>query len=381
MSDISDLQVGFFVRTDQANKGGGDLVQATGYTRALRKRGVAARLISKGDELKGLRLLHVFNLDRPWDCLPLVRQARRLRCTIVLSPIAHPRAHVRRYQAERSFWWEQLLVRSGVGGDFSERLKALARSVGSSNAAVGVEAVRRSVGSARCELWALSAGCQLLSQAEQKELLEQGLAFEGKATELVRNGVDLAAGDLPMEPAEITEFIRQNPRYGVVGGRIEPRKNQLEVVRLASGLGIPLIFAGQLNHRHRQYCRDFKRSVAGQAQMLYAGGVSREVFAQLLKHAQLHVSASLFEVSPLVDLEARALGCRVVATRASLGTEFLDDYAELCDPWSADSIKTAIAKAWTAQEPAPPMPVPSWDDTADPLLKLYRAAMAAESHG
>lgn len=367
------MQVGFYVRTDQSTKPGGDLVQAKAYMAALVRRGCVVRLIDHEDQMTGLEVLHVFNLDRPWDCLPLARRARARGCTVVLSSIAHPRASVRRYQAERSFRWERLLARVGLGG-FSERLKAVARGATTRNRAVIVVAARHGIKGAARELWALASGVQLLSAAEREELARQGFSCTGKAAVVVRNGVDPAPAAGEFRDAALASFIRQHARFAVSGGRIEPRKNPLAVLRAAADLSIPLVFAGHLNERHRGYCREFLRAVAACPTAYYAGGVAREEFGRLLRAAHVHVSASLFEVSPLVDLEARALGCTVVATRESLGTEFLDAHAELCDPWSDDSIRAALERVWAQTERAPAMSVPSWDAAGEPLLELYRAA-------
>ena len=371
------MRVGLFVRTDQATKPGGDLVQAESYANALRRAGTQAQVIGRAQELPSLDILHVFNYDRPWDCLPLARRAKELGCTVVLSPIAHPRESVRRYQAQRSFWWERLLSRAGAPAGLSERLKAVARGATTRSPGVLAAALGSGLPAAASELWALSTGIQLLSLAERGELERQGCAFAGKVAVLIRNGIDPAGQGSGLSSEQLVRFIGIHPRYAVVGGRVEPRKNQIEVLRAAQSLGIPIVFVGHLNHRHGGYCREFLQAVGEYESACYAGGLPRAEFAQVLRQAHVHVSASLFEVSPLVDLEALACGCRVVATRASLGTEYLDDQAELCDPWSSDSIRGALQRTWTRPERGTPMAVPAWEDTAAPLLELYHAARAA----
>lgn len=370
------MKIGLFVRTDQLAKPGGDVIQAQGYVRALRAQGVEAAVVGGIPDLAGLDVLHVFNVDRPWDCLALVQMAHRRGITIVLSSIAHPREALLRYQATRSFWWERGLLGLGLGADSSERLKALARAISSRNLKAAGMALRLAAPEAKRRLWSLTSGIQLLSHAEYGELRKQGFDFTGRAAVVVRNGVSPATVEQAAPDPALATFVVKHPRFAVVGGRIEPRKNQLEVLEIVAELGIPTVFAGAENRRHRGYCDKFRRQILGNERMLYLGNVSRGGFARLLQLAHMHVSASLFEVSPLVDLEARALGRRVVATASSFGVEFLDAGATICDPWDRASIRAAIDTAWTAQEPVGHLPVPTWDDTGTPLVELYRQARA-----
>jgi glycosyltransferase involved in cell wall biosynthesis len=60
----------------------------------------------------------------------------------------------------------------------------------------------------------------------------------------------------------------------------------------------------------------------------------------------VHVSASWFEVAPLVDLEAAASGCAVVASRAGYTHEYLGDAALYVDPTDGiDQLRTTILQA------------------------------------
>ena len=369
------MRVGLFVRTDQQSKPGGDMIQASAYVQALGARGVDARILSGVAELATVDILHVFNIDRPWDCLAMVRAAHRRGLSVVLSPIAHPREALLRYQATRSFWWERGLIRLGFGGDTSERLKALARAMTNANSAAAGMALRSSAARAKRALWQLTSGIQLLSLAEKKELIRQGFDFGHKDSCIVRNGVSAPTLKADVPSAALAEFATRFPRFGVVGGRIEPRKNQLEILRVASELQIPTVFAGTQNLRHRNYCKDFLREIAGCANMLYLGSISRNDFAHLLTQSEMHISASLFEVSPLVDLEARAIGRRVVATASSFGVEFLDEFATICDPWSRGSIRAAMIATWEATGPVTRLPVPAWDEAAEPLRELYERSL------
>jgi glycosyltransferase involved in cell wall biosynthesis len=85
------------------------------------------------------------------------------------------------------------------------------------------------------------------------------------------------------------------------------------------------------------------------------------------------VSMSEFETQPIAMLEALSLGCRLVVAR-SPGLESLADsgLARGIAPGSGPAeIAGAIAAELDQPSPAEPPALPTWDDCADALLRLY----------
>ena len=366
------MRVVFFVRADAPAKSGGDLVQANQYIAALKRRKVVAQLVRSPGELRGASLLHVFNLDRPWDALPLVGEASKLGIPIVLSTLLHPREAVVRYQRERSFPVERLLLSSGVSPDLTERVKAVMRGLVSRAWPAVKTAAGLPLRAAQAALWRQCSGAQVLSHAERRALEERGFIFEGKISRIVRNGVfPPSHGVAFRDDTGIPAFVAKHPKFCLVGGRIEPRKNQCVILELGELFAIPIIFAGAINERHAGYARRFKELIKGRENILHVGEIPRGEFDSLLNRCHLHVSASLFEVSSLVDLEARAAGAWIVSSKCGYAAEFLDEAAFICDPWSPPSIAVAIKKGWSQTGRAVAMPVPTWDLTGEALLKMY----------
>jgi glycosyltransferase involved in cell wall biosynthesis len=265
----------------------------------------------------------------------------------------------------------------GISPDFTERLKATLRGVLSRKRSVIVSAARHSLGAAQRRMWEQSSGIQLLSRAEAQALETRGFALGQKKCAVIRNGVfppDEGRG-LGLR-SDVDAFIARHKKFCVIGGRIEPRKNQCALLEIAALAHIPMVFAGAMNHRHGSYARRFVELVKMRENVLYAGAVSRPYFQALLLECHQHISVSLFEVSSLVDLEARAAGAWIISSKSGYAQEFLDGGAYMCDPWSYESIEQSVGAAWAKQGRAARMNVPSWDDAGDRLADLYKQVLA-----
>lgn len=59
--------------------------------------------------------------------------------------------------------------------------------------------------------------------------------------------------------------------------------------------------------------------------MMYLGKVSPEEMTRLYYKSKIHISASWFEVSSLVDLEAYYCGCSVISSKNGYTSELLGE--------------------------------------------------------
>jgi len=168
-------------------------------------------------------------------------------------------------------------------------------------------------------------------------------------------------------------------------GRIEARKNQVAVLRVLNRMGISGVFVGGENPKHRRYCQRFRDMIA-ESKSRHMGQLSHTETLGVMRRARLHISASWFEVSSMVDLEAHSAGCGVVSSKCGGTRELLGDTAEYVDPGSEESIQYGIERMFdrvTSEEceglrPEAQLPVlRTWSEVGDELAKLYRDAVDA----
>lgn len=167
-----------------------------------------------------------------------------------------------------------------------------------------------------------------------------------KKSYIVPNAVDtksilqLSKNELPII-GSIKNFILEV-------GRIEPIKNQINVVRALYNMpDIPIVFIGRIQDKRYYYNLDRLAKKRGNVYFIeelpYA-----EVF-EFYKKASVHVMPSYRESPGLSSLEALISGCEIVVSSSEFcPIEFyeFDKFAHICNPYDVKSIKNAIIQAF-----------------------------------
>jgi glycosyltransferase involved in cell wall biosynthesis len=329
-ADVSGLRVLLRIRSDIEKFPGGDYLQLLKTREALISFGVKADVLSGVAPLpRDYDLIHLFNTTRIHETAVQFRQARAQGVPVVVSPIWHSTAEMQRfyahllgwprfpltaYQATKEAWYAR---RSGLPIDWPTVLK--------------FRAMQREV----------TGGADALLPNSRAELaiLRSELGVDPRAAFVVPNGFTPI-----VPPAQVAP----EPRLDVLCvGRIEPRKNQLSVIRAFKRLPRTrrrLVLYGAVNEGHAGYAARVRAElVPGWVE--YAGCRSHAAVAEAFSRAAVLVLASFFETCGLVVLEALAGGAHACITRS----RYLEDYygrrVEYCDPYHEPSIAAGIAAA------------------------------------
>ncbi|WP_241627802.1 glycosyltransferase, partial [Rosenbergiella epipactidis] len=118
----------------------------------------------------------------------------------------------------------------------------------------------------------------------------------------------------------------------IISGRIEPRKNSINLLRVLGGADYKVKFVGSLNKNNKSYTDEFLSLVKGYDNIDYLGSVTHDDMQSLFKRSKIHISASWFEVSSLVDLEAYFLGCHVISSINGNTNEFIKKNIDFINP-------------------------------------------------
>lgn len=332
------MRVLFLLRADSDRLVGGTAEQLRQYARAVTERGGEAVLhVGAGRPSGRFDLAHVFNVDWPLEAARHMDVALQCADRVVLSPVHHDRA------------WEVAYHEQGRDG--------LSRRVAD---VVGLDGFLRLRGVAQAtrepRLWGESAG-QLLRGVErrQRAMLERAAAWlvaspretvaiqrdirvDPRPSHVIRNGGEWVDDevDLPPLPAEFVLCV----------ARVEARKNHLGLARALVELGVPGVFVGAPNPRHRAYVERFRLFVGDHPELTWLPRLSRRQTLAMFPRARLHALASWYELSALVDSEAAVAGCPVVTTARGHSGELLGDAALYWDPASGhDGLVTTLRAA------------------------------------
>jgi glycosyltransferase involved in cell wall biosynthesis len=203
----------------------------------------------------------------------------------------------------------------------------------------------------------------------EERWLREGLGFAGSA-HVVPNGFTFGSAS---SAGPVTA-----KHSAIAVGRIEPRKNSLELAGAAVSAGVSVTFAGALNSNHPDYSGEFLRLCEDpRTPVTYLGSLTHNDLRSALLEASVYINPAWFEVVSQSDLEAAALGLKIVTTEHSYISDWLVDPpridpAALCQPDAAAALLQALARARVT--PLPPNP-PTWKDAGAKLAEGYRAAL------
>lgn len=369
--------IDFIVRSDALEKSGGDTIQVEHYVNELHHNGIGTTIIPFHPSMKLTpgSIVHVINIDRPFDLLSTWRLARDH--PIVVSTIHHRLEYVRKMRKNETGYG----VRSTVGHALPEPWREwlafvvrCARSSPSPKARVTAfwDAVRLMASIPR--VWRRvgnlldSCGAVLLLATGEGDSLRIDTGWRGDNGVLVPNGRPKQASTTSAGALDWNE--RAIPIVSI--GRIEPRKRQLDVAKLAGQMGVPLTFAGPLHQPETPFGKEFVATLDRYPSLKWLGPLEHAAVLDLLARSRVLVNPSWVEVQSLVDLEAAFAGCFVVANVGGNSKEWLPNHVEVCE---VEDIRTmleiSVARAASPQGPGTPDYKWTWRSATSRLIDVY----------
>lgn len=199
------------------------------------------------------------------------------------------------------------------------------------------------------------------------------------------NGVDASRFHPGPEGADLVRALGLEPgNYIITVGRLEPRKNQANLIRAWGQLGPDapqLVVVGQPDFSFEDIYQA-QQEVSRKVVML--DKVSDEQLPALLRHARLFAYPAFAEGFGMPVIEALASGVPVVTSNTTSLPEVAGDAAILIDPFSVGSIRDGLKQGLVSGEPRQEMVRRGlqqaqrygWDDSARVLVKGLRHALS-----
>jgi glycosyltransferase involved in cell wall biosynthesis len=269
----------------------------------IEKEGVPVRLLDPwNDKLKSFDILHTFGSVK--DCLRMMETAKEVGIKNVLSTIC----------------WYSLKSAWGSYPSFKTRSISVARHLAKS--------LLPFLPSERKRMMEISDLLLPNSQTEADQL-KRFFRIPEEKIRIIPNGVDPKFEDARPEP-----FIE---KYGLkdfilIVGRIEPRKNQLNVIRALKGIRQPVVIIGDYVTAYKDYYNACRREADKNVHFL--GGLPHD--SNLLSSAyaacNTFLLATWLETPGLAALEAGLAGAKVVITDQGATYEYFNDFAAYVRP-------------------------------------------------
>jgi glycosyltransferase involved in cell wall biosynthesis len=211
------------------------------------------------------------------------------------------------------------------------------------------------------------------SEAE-REQLESRFSLDSPVF-VVPNAVN--TGHFYEGPADDGRGAAAREKTALCVGRIEPRKNQLAVIRGLRQSGLRLRVIGRAGDHSTAYERQCRREAGADVEFL--GWRSPDELRRFYQASAVHVSASWYETPGLASLEAASCGSPIVVTPGGATREYFGNAAEYCaadDPMSVRSaVERAISRPVSSGLPSRIVKQFTWEIAARATLEAYRYAL------
>ena len=344
---------------------GGDSVQIIETAKAVRKLGVEVDIKLTNEEIDydQYDLVHYFNIIRPNDIIDHVKRADKkfLVSTIFVDYSEYERSNR-----------EGLLgvLFNILSPDQLEFVKSIARYIINGEKINGLSYFLRGHKSS-IEFLLNKASMLLPNSNSEYNRLKKRYKFQSDYIK-VPNAVS----------EEFTETTITDERNGVLCvGRIEGRKNQLNLIRALKGSGIPLTIIGNYSPNHKKY---YDLCVAeSDSNVTILGHLSKEEIIKHYKKNKVHILPSWFETTGLSSLEASAMGCNIIVTNKGDTLEYFGDNASYCIPDDISSIKEAVKEAHKADfnQSFKDQIITeyNWDKAAEKTYEAYKLVLGIQS--
>jgi len=208
----------------------------------------------------------------------------------------------------------------------------------------------------------------------EASFISSAFRIERKKFHVVPNGVEksfsCAKPDLFVQEYGLKDFI-------LYVGRIEPKKNVINLLHACKNLGAPVVIIGQKNLLHADYCELFEKMIASNRNFKYLGFLpfDSEILASAYAAAKVFVMPSWFETPSLSALEAGLAGCNIVITIGGSTSEYFKGLVRYVDPRSTKNIKKEISES--LEEPKTTalrqliLNSYTWDIVAEKTIEAY----------
>lgn len=203
--------------------------------------------------------------------------------------------------------------------------------------------------------------------AYERSLAVDVLGADPARVEILPNGLEPVA---PLGRDTLPAAVPAGP-YGLLLGRIEPRKGQARVLAASDG-AVPLVVAGGLEG-DAEARAGWERLVARTGATWLGELHDRVLVATLEHHAAALVLLSETEVQSLAALESLAQGTPVIASDIPAHRELREAYPEhVLLARSATEVPPLLRRLADGPRSTPAPSVPTLAETTERLLAAYR---------
>ena len=337
------LSILFGLRPSAKHIFGGDVVQVRETAQALRRRGHRVEISMEPSlAADGFDVVHLTNITVPPETLPQARSVAQFGGAVVMMPIFTDHADETAWGMNASA--TVFTVYDGPD-DLDEKLRHLSdRTLRVGDKEPPPARMDMVPGYARDQKATLEFVDLCIANAHS----EMNRLYRYLTCEVPYAVAPSCANPMTYGVHARERFVQ---RFGLedfvlLGGRYEPRKNQLGFFQAMRNLDLPVVFIG--NNYEPVFARVLRLNRPGRA--AYIAHVPETELAGAFAAARVVAVPSWDEVVSLTALNAAISEASMVLSRNSYEHEYFANDAEYCDPGSIESIRAALQRAWDTHD-------------------------------
>ncbi|PJJ84074.1 glycosyltransferase involved in cell wall biosynthesis [Mucilaginibacter auburnensis] len=357
------MKVAFVTRLNIYKISGGDTVQIEQTAKQLRNLGVEVEMIRSVDAIDYDKydLLHFFGIPRPGD---IAYHSKKSKKPFVVSTIHCTYGDYYKFN------------RQGLGAVFAymssdtmEYFKTIARWLVGKDHRPSISYFLN--GQRKTIINVLETANFILPNSDS-----EGNRLKKLYTPSVRS-ISIINGINP-EKFEYDAEIAKDDLLVICVGRIENRKNQLNLIKALNNTQYKLVLIGEPSANQMDYYNRCKAAAA--PNVTFLNRIPHDELVSYYQRAKVHVLASWFETTGLSSLEAAAMRCNIVITEMGDTRAYFGDDAFYCLPQDPQTIRTAVDEASKAplneQLALKIIANCTWRKAAEQTLAAYKLAIA-----
>ncbi len=179
----------------------------------------------------------------------------------------------------------------------------------------------------------------------EAEQLRRLFGISDNKLRVVPNGADARFADADAELFQRTTGWRD---FVLCVGRIEPRKNQLGLLRALRGTGLPIVLLGDVVPGHEDYLRACQQAATDDVLFLRRVDHGNQLLASAYAACRCLALVSWYETPGLAALEAGLTGVPLVLTADGACQEYFGTHARYVSPDDDGAIRAAVWDAYHA---------------------------------
>lgn len=327
------MKVAFISRATLYTSPGGDTKQLEETAAGLRLMGVQVDVFLANEKIdySSYDLLHFFNIIRPADVIAHVRKSRK---PYVVSTIFVEYGNVK----EEGRTGMVGTIKKMLPESLFEYVKTVARAVKNGEKIVSKEYLLW--GHTKSTMYVAKHANMLLPNSESEYKRFVAKYPVNTPHHVIPNGIN---------EQQIGATYPHNEKYKnaiLCMGRIESRKNQLNLIRALNNGPYQLYIHGKPSPNNMAYFEQCKQEAAANVHL--GGHLDEQELYTAYANAKVHVLPSYFETTGLSSLEAAVMGCNIVVTDRGDTRDYFKNDAWYCEPEDPASIREAVEAAYDA---------------------------------